>query len=111
LGVLYPAWATAKAVHNDELGSKEGKLWLSYWVIYGTLATINWFFGFILHRLPFYYLFQCLLTIWLYNRKTRGAEFINETLISPFLKRYGQVIEKHAEQAKETIKQNISKDQ
>lgn len=89
ISVIYPAFSTARATLNDNLLSKEGKLWLSYWGCFGILTVINFFFGFILHHIPFFGLIQCVFTIWLYNGKSRGAEFLNNSFLQPFMKKYG----------------------
>ncbi|RZK60987.1 MAG: HVA22/TB2/DP1 family protein, partial [Pedobacter sp.] len=88
LSIIYPAYATAKALSNADSFSRDGRLWLSYWTFYGLLAVLNLTIGFVLHRIPFFNFIQCLFTVWLYHSTTKGAEYLNNTHLQPFLSKY-----------------------
>ena len=89
LSVAYPAFQTVRAAAHDDLFSKDGKLWLSYWTVFGIFTVVEFFFGFILHHLPFFNLAKTFFIIWLYNRKTRGAETINNSFLQHYARRFG----------------------
>ena len=109
LSVLYPAFLTAKTTLNDDIMSRDGKLYLSYWVCFGFLTLFNQFFGFVLRWVPFSKLAQCLFTLWLYNDRTRGAEYLNRTFLHPIFSKYGGKAKEGVEKAKDTLQQhNIS---
>ena len=106
LSVAYPAYKTAQVINNEDLSSRNGKLYLSYWAIFGLMTIFNWSFGFILRWIPFSHFMQCAFTVWLYSQKTRGAEFLNKLFLEPFLGRYGSVVDKHIQQVKEPMKKD-----
>ena len=109
LSVLYPAFLTAKTTINEDIMSRDGKLYLSYWVCFGFLTLFNQFFGFVLRWVPFSKLAQCLFTVWLYNERTRGAEYLNRTFLQPIFSKYGGKAKQGLEKAKDNIQQhNIS---
>jgi receptor expression-enhancing protein 5/6 len=103
LSVVYPAFRTAKILNNDDMFSKDGRLWLSYWTCYGFISILNIFFGFLVRHIPLFNFFECVFTLWLYNNKTRGAEFINHNIFMPFIKQYGGFVDKKVVQAKEAL--------
>ena len=107
VSVIYPAFATAKALNNDDRFSRDAKLWLSYWTCYGilTFLTENWFTGYVLRLIPLFALIQIAFTIWLYHPKTRGAETINNVALAPVIRKYAGIIDKHLSQASSTIGQ------
>jgi len=110
VSVIYPAFATAKALNNDDRFSRDAKLWLSYWTCYGILTVITGLFGFILRHIPFFTVIHIGLTIWLYHPKTRGAEVVNNSFLSGLIRKYAGVIDKHLEQATSTIGQATKTD-
>jgi len=106
LSVLYPAYLTAKTTINDDTFSRDGRLYLSYWVCFGFLTIFNQFFGFVLRWIPFSKLVQCLFTVWLYNEKTRGAEFLHKTFLQPLFDKFGGAVKESSERVKETVSEH-----
>ena len=122
LSVMYPAFLTAKAINNSTAFEKNGKLYLSYWVTFSFLTAFNQLFGFVLRHIPFSKFLQCLFTIWLYNHKSRGAEFLNHIFLQPLFKSKSEGSEKSLkedlkgeankakEQAKETYRETTGQE-
>ena len=66
-------------------GAENGSTqWLTYWVVFSSLALIESVASFIISWIPMYYAGKTCFIIWLYYPKTLGAEVI-----------YNQVIKKH----------------
>jgi len=106
LSVLYPAFLTAKTITQEDVFSRDGKLYLSYWVCFAFLGIFQSLFSWAFRFIPFSRLGMCLFTLWLYNSRTRGAEWINMHLFHPILSKFGA--QKHFENAKETVKEHTS---
>ena len=106
ISILYPAFSTLRALTYESVFQREGKLWLSYWAFYGAMKLALRVFGFILNSLPFFNFTQSLFTIWLYNRNTKGAEFLTNLLLVPVLKKYIKE-KKEIEQPQEVPQKNI----
>lgn len=99
LSVVYPAYSTARALSSQDFYSKEGKLWLSYWIIYALLAIVTGLFGFVLNIIPLFGTIQSIFILWLYNRKTRGAEFLVSGFIQPLVRQYASLVDSHLNSA------------
>ena len=89
LSIGYPAFMTAKTLSQENAYSRDGKLYLSYWVCFAFLSIFNLPLNFILRHIPFSYFVQCLFTIWLYSQKTRGAEHVGNHLFTPLFRKIG----------------------
>ena len=102
LSVVYPAFATARVLSHDNLYSKDGKHWASYWVCFGVLGIAEMLLGFILHHILFFNLMRCIFVIWLSNKKTRGAEYLYHNFLHPQIKKFAPVLDEHVDQPRES---------
>ena len=62
--VLYPAVHSIRAIESDDGGSDD-KVWLTYWMVFGTFTVIETFFGFIFYFVPYWDWIRLGLFIWL----------------------------------------------
>ena len=99
ISVIYPAFASARALGHDNLYSSEGKHWLAYWVCFGVLGVVDLLLGFILHHIPFFNLLRCILIVWLINKKTKGAEYVYHNFLHPQISKFFPVLDEKIEQA------------
>ncbi len=53
LGFLYPAYMSFKALQTKD--EKDDAQWLTYWVAFASILTIEYSFEFILQYVPFYF--------------------------------------------------------
>ena len=83
--VILPAFLTVTTVVNEDAFSRNGKLYLSYWVCAAFIGIVDYYFGFLFRIIPFAKLARCVFCIWLYSAKTRGAELINRVAFHPFV--------------------------
>ncbi|PWA03272.1 hypothetical protein BB558_000595 [Smittium angustum] len=74
IGFGYSAIASINAIESTT--KEDDTQWLTYWVIYGSLNLAEYFSGFILYWIPYYYVLKLFFIIYLMHPKTRGAERI-----------------------------------
>jgi receptor expression-enhancing protein 5/6 len=85
IGVFYPLFGSLKALETDII--EEDKMWLTYWTVFSLYFAIEMIFGFLLKKIPLYFLFKIAFFVYLYLPQTRGAELIYKKLIkSTFIK-------------------------
>lgn len=100
VGMLYPMYASFKAIETRESG--DDTQWLTYWVVYMSVETFEEFGAFIIGWLPLYYEMKLMFLIWMFAPQTHGAKFLYDTYIKPFLIQHASKIDpifKRTEQA------------
>ena len=90
LGVAYPAFMSFLALESD--GTDDDKQWLTYWVIFGMFNIIDQWSGFILHFIPFYFVFKLCFLVFLFHPRTLGATMIYNAYILPTMEKYEEQI-------------------
>uniref|UniRef100_U5EW28 Receptor expression-enhancing protein n=1 Tax=Corethrella appendiculata TaxID=1370023 RepID=U5EW28_9DIPT len=83
IGVAYPAYISMKAL---ETRSKEDDTrWLTYWVIFGVLSVVEYFSGFLVSIIPFYWLLKCVFHIWcMIPIENNGSTVMYYKVIRPY---------------------------
>ena len=66
--------------------------WLTYWVIYGFVETAESILTQFLW-IPFYYEMKSVLLLWLVLPQTKGAAFVFQHFICPFMQKYASQID------------------
>ncbi|PLW25218.1 hypothetical protein PCANC_11037 [Puccinia coronata f. sp. avenae] len=83
LGTLYPIYLSYKAIKNNDLKSLE--ILLMFWIVMGTIQTIESTFGWFLHWIPFFYQFKSLFILWITLPQIQGSTYVYVTYVHPFL--------------------------
>jgi len=84
LGWIYPAYASFKALETKE--TADDTHWLTYWVIYGLVSTLEYFSNWLTYYIPFFYILKAAFLIWLYSPQFRGAQYLYITVVRPYLR-------------------------
>eukprot|EP00892_Ulva_mutabilis_P004461 jgi/Ulvmu1/2387/UM130_0020.1 len=85
-GLGFPGYMTFRALETYDPADE--KQWLTYWVIFAILQSIEVFGYYILTWIPLYYELKLILIIWLINPGTRGAEVLYNKYIWKLLRQY-----------------------
>lgn len=93
IGTVYPAYATAKAIGDKE--SEAMARWCQYWLIFSVLSLVMPVLDFLGSFLPFYYEAKLLFVLWLCVDKFKGATFICQKYLEPFLATHQGKIDEH----------------
>ncbi|ETW10476.1 hypothetical protein H310_00771 [Aphanomyces invadans] len=91
VGVLYPAYASFKALETPQ--TDDDKQWLTYWVVFSITSSAEELAEKVVSYLPGYYVCKCIFLIWMMLPKTRGAIWVYEKFILPLLVKYEPVID------------------
>ncbi|KAI8325502.1 hypothetical protein GQ54DRAFT_301763 [Martensiomyces pterosporus] len=83
VGFGYAAYASIAAIESP--GKEDDAQWLTYWVIFGLCNVAEYFTGFLLYWIPFYYVFKLGFLVWLMLPTTRGAEKLYYGSVRPFV--------------------------
>ena len=59
IGFLYPAYASVKAIESDK--KEDDTKWLTYWVVFAFLSTIEFFSDILLSWFPLYWLAKVII--------------------------------------------------
>jgi len=86
VGFVYPAYASIKSIEGGD--KEENSHWLTYWTVFGSFSVAEYFSGFILRWIPFYYTGKIALLVWCMHPRTRGAGLIYRKIIRPLFYRY-----------------------
>lgn len=83
LSILYPAFESFKAL--ESAGASDDTQWLSYWVSFSVLSTVEKFAWPVLMWIPLYSLGRVALISWLVLPQFKGATFVYQTIVRPFV--------------------------
>lgn len=56
ISVVYPAYISMKAIETSN--KEDDTKWLTYWVLYAIFSVFEFFTGFLVAVIPFYFLFK-----------------------------------------------------
>ncbi|KAJ2778145.1 hypothetical protein H4R18_004783 [Coemansia javaensis] len=82
-GFGYAAYASMAAIESP--GKEDDAQWLTYWVVFGLFNVAEYFTGFLLYWIPFYYPIKLGFLIWLMLPASRGAERLYLAAIRPMM--------------------------
>ena len=91
LSFAYPLYCSIKA--KESMQKEKIENWLLYWIVYSSLLVIEYFAGYLLNLLSFYYLLRTAFLIWCMSPcPENGSHFVYKRLIQPFfMHHHGQV--------------------
>merc|ERR1711976_367901 len=110
VGVVYPAFASLKAVLH---GSPESAgAWLRYWVVLGVFSLVELildpFVNPISYSFPTYLVVKCLFLVWcMLPVSWNGSDILFNQVLFPLFKEHHQEIEEQAEKAKQSLKEKF----
>lgn len=90
-GVVYPVYATFKALRTQDLPASER--WLTYWAIYGVFSLLERVADKALKWLPYYSHLKFGFLLWLQLPQTQGAKYIYQKVLEPHLRRYERKVD------------------
>ncbi|KAL7051239.1 hypothetical protein ACKWTF_004394 [Chironomus riparius] len=83
IGIAYPAYISMKAVETKE--KTDDTKWLTYWVIFATFSTIEFFSLYITRIIPFYWLIKCVFFVWcMAPIENNGSVVVYYKVIRPY---------------------------
>jgi len=83
LTVIYPGLHSIRAIESKE--KDDDKVWLTYWMVFGTFNVLETFFGFILYFIPYFAWIRLGFFIWLLVPQFKGSETLYNTVLKPLL--------------------------
>jgi len=87
IGFVYPALESIKAIESRN--KEDDTKWLTYWVVYAYLSTIEFFSDILLSWFPFYWLAKCILLVWCFAPSSwNGSTIIYNKVILPLYKKH-----------------------
>eukprot|EP00798_Chlamydomonas_sp_ICE-L_P024716 gene24716-10354_t len=85
-GYLWPAYQTFKAISVSDADLE--RQWCMYWLVFGLLAATSAITDATLSWLPLYWESKFLLVIFLWHPRTKGALYLYERCLLPFMAVY-----------------------
>ncbi|KAI7883549.1 hypothetical protein K492DRAFT_223286 [Lichtheimia hyalospora FSU 10163] len=83
IGWFYPAYASFQSI---EISSRSAKRqWLTYWIIFGFVQTLEYFSNGLVYWFPSFYVFKTFLVLWLSLPQFRATELVYVKLIQPWI--------------------------
>ncbi|KAL4560678.1 hypothetical protein LXL04_032831 [Taraxacum kok-saghyz] len=95
LGYAYPAFECFKTIERRGTENAELRFWCQYWVLIAIITVFERFADIFVSWVPMYYEAKLALIIYLWYPKTKGTEYVYQTLLRPFLSRHETDIERH----------------
>jgi len=86
--LLYPGYASYKAISNKPVSQADLERWLMYWSILGCIGSIEYAAEWIVSWIPFYYSIKIIFLLYLLLPQTQGTIYVYKTHLEPFLKSY-----------------------
>jgi len=101
IGFGYPAYASLKAIESPK--KEDDTKWLTYWVVYAYLCTLEFFSDILLSWFPFYWLAKCALLLWCFAPGSwNGSNFLYNKVIRPAFLKYQSKVDSVLQDANAT---------
>ncbi|XP_070499490.1 receptor expression-enhancing protein 5-like isoform X1 [Chironomus tepperi] len=92
IGIAYPAYISMKAVETKE--KTDDTKWLTYWVIFATFSTVEFFSLYITRIIPFYWLIKCVFFIWcMAPIENNGSVVMYYKVIRPYFLKHESTVD------------------
>ncbi|XP_022747617.1 putative HVA22-like protein g [Durio zibethinus] len=94
LGYAYPAIECFKTVEKKKVEIEELRFWCQYWIVVAFLTVFERIGDTFLSWLPMYDELKLTLLIGLWYPKTKGSDYLYNTLLRPFMSRHETELER-----------------
>ncbi|KAI9176448.1 hypothetical protein LWI28_002960 [Acer negundo] len=84
-GLVYPLWASIRAIEADDSSSSDCKKLVAYWVMFSLIFLFEQAFYKLLFWLPFWLYMKIIITCWLVTPNFDGALYAYKHLVCPCL--------------------------
>ncbi|KAJ1973533.1 hypothetical protein H4R34_005043 [Dimargaris verticillata] len=98
IGYVYPVYASYKVLKSQH-STAELTHWLTYWMVMGLFVPLEFVADTFIFWLPFYNIFKVLLVAWLVLPQTKGANYVYDVLIKPWLVQNEEEIDRYLSRA------------
>jgi len=78
---FYPLYNSFKALRSPSPNDDE--FWLTYWVVFSTLALFESLIDGVFFWLPFYYVIKVIFLVWCFHPATKGALVVYQRVLGP----------------------------
>ena len=85
VGFAAPAYYSFKAIESAD--TRDDRQWLTYWVVYAFFNLQEVATDFFTGRIQFYHPLKLAFLVWLMHPKTRGATWVYEHVLKPYVLR------------------------
>lgn len=72
-----------QATERDK--QEEKKVWLTYWIVFGLLSSVDDSLGFILDYVPGFYTIRFIIYVWMFFPRANNGATLIYTAIKPIL--------------------------
>jgi len=108
IGFIYPAYASVKAIESHK--KEDDTKWLTYWVVFAYLSTIEFFSDIFLSWFPLYWLAKCVLLLWCFLPTSwNGSTIIYQRAIRPAFMKYQSRVDTVIDDAADTANRLAAK--
>ncbi|CAA3009759.1 putative HVA22-like protein g [Olea europaea var. sylvestris] len=88
LAYAYPAFECFKAVENNGVEVQELRFWCQYWIIIAMLTALERIADIFVSWWPMYGELKLALFIYLWYPKTKGAGYVYQTYLRPYVSKH-----------------------
>ena len=104
IGTVYPTFWTIKSIE-----SKDGKAihWLIYWIIFSSFILLDFFSGFVVKIIPFYFVMKICFLIWLQWPESKGCDIIFSYVINNIFESIEEELDEYVQEVKDVSKDYV----
>lgn len=92
-GVLYPAYASFKAVKTRNMRSYVK--WMIYWIVFSLFTSLEVIADMFVTWIPFYYEMKILAILWLVSPASNGCLKVYKNVVAPLFQTRERMIDRH----------------
>ena len=98
IGTVYQTFWTIKSIE-----SKDGKAihWLIYWIIFNSFILLDFFSGFVVKIIPFYFVMKICFLIWLQWPESKGCDIIFSYVINNIFESIEEELDEYVQEVKD----------
>lgn len=97
-GMIYPSYMSWKVSFSllqaiEKNIDEQKKIWLTYWIVFGFLTSIDSTFWFVLQYVPGFYAIRFIVYVWMFYPREKNGATIIYTALKPILQKFNQTME------------------
>ena len=106
ISLIYPAYKSYQTMETENSNN-----WLSYWIVYSTIAVFETIAWMIINFIPFYHIIKLAFIIWLVFPDANNSNTFYQKFIEPFFNQNSDKINQQLDEVDKkisSIKKNIA---
>ena len=79
----------------EKKDEKQMSVWLTYWIVFGLLTSVDDLFSFVLDLIPGFYALRFIVYVWMFYPRPNNGSVVIYSFVKPYLQQWKVPISPH----------------